>query len=295
MYVLAAGGIENPRLLLAANIGNDHDLVGRYFMDHPEPSGGKFLTIDWGDRRWIPYVDGHPNRRSKTSPLGCITLPRKIQEREGIINSAIGFSYLQPLPSEGYSAFRSLLGKEDRSSEQFGRDLWNVIADIDGFASDASRRIRAEPPPIHILRVETRAQQAPNADSRITLGEERDALGVLLPRLNWRLTDFDRRSARRTLRLVAEELGRLGVGRMKMEFRNWEPEFYYGNHHIGTTRMNAEARLGVVNADCRVHGTSNIYVAGSSVFPTSGNAPPTFTIVALALRLADHIKSTKLS
>ena len=131
---------------------------------------------------------------------------------------------------------------------------------------------------LQMIEVEVYGQQAPNPDSRVTLGEERDALGVPRLKMDWRLSDFDRHSADRTLRLLAQELGRIGLGRMKLAFKDWESDFYYGNHHMGTTRMSDDPRTGVVDADCRVHGVPNLYVAGSSVFTTSGSTCNSFYI-----------------
>jgi choline dehydrogenase-like flavoprotein len=187
-----------------------------------------------------------------------------------------------------------LLGRDesgDRSPRKLASDIWNVVADLDGFAEQTAQEIKEGATVLQMLEVEVYGQQAPNPDSRVTLDDERDALGMPRVRMHWSLTDFDRRSVDRTLRIVAQEFGRLGLGRMHLDFKEWEPDFYYGNHHMGTTRMHDDPRKGVVDRNCRVHGVGNLYVAGSSTFPTSGNAPPTMTIVAMALRLADTIKA----
>ena len=140
------------------------------------------------------------------------------------------------------------------------------------------------------------AEQAPNPDSRVSLVEERDALGLPRIALDWRLTELDKRSLQAGHQAVALELGRTGLGRLQIEdwltadVTTWTPTLTGGHHHIGTTRMSEDPARGVVDGDCRVHGIANLYVAGSSVFPTSGSANPTLTVVALALRLAAHLE-----
>jgi choline dehydrogenase-like flavoprotein len=144
-----------------------------------------------------------------------------------------------------------------------------------------------------MYKVWLRSEQGPNPDSRVTLAEDEDALGVPRARLDWRLGEADLHTIVRAHTHLAAELGRAGVGRVYLPDletdRSWAGAIVGGNHHMGTTRMHGDPRRGVVDPDCRVHGISNLYVAGSSVFPTSGYANPTLTLVALALRLADHL------
>jgi choline dehydrogenase-like flavoprotein len=113
-------------------------------------------------------------------------------------------------------------------------------------------------------------------------------------RLDWRLTPLDRRSVRRTLEIFGAELGRTGLGRLRIILDDdegvWPEDLAGGWHHMGTTRMSDDPRQGVVDRDARVHGMTNLYLAGSSVFPTPGTGTPTMMIVALAMRLADHLK-----
>ena len=142
------------------------------------------------------------------------------------------------------------------------------------------------------FQLHNRLEQAPNPESRVTLSEERDSLGLRRVRLDWRLTDLDKRSLRRAHEILGQEVGRAGLGRFKIELDEgggWPSSLMGGFHHMGTTRMGQECERGVVDVNCLVHGISNLYIAGSSVFPTSGYANPTLTIVALALRLADHV------
>jgi len=143
----------------------------------------------------------------------------------------------------------------------------------------------------------SRQEQAPNPDSRVTLGAERDAMGVPRVRLDWRLTDLDKRSMRTFYEVLGREAGKQGVGRVQIldwlrdGDATW-PAFLSGAwHHMGTTRMHQDPKRGVVDANCRVHGVGNLYVGGAAVYPTSGSANPTLTLVALSLRLADHLKA----
>ena len=149
--------------------------------------------------------------------------------------------------------------------------------------------------PVEAIEVSTRLDPAPNPDSRITLTPERDAFGMPRVQLDWKLSDVDRRSADRALEVLGTELGRAGVGRLQMRplpDDSWPADLEGGYHHMGTTRMSSDERTGVVDADCRVHGLENLYIAGSSVFTTGGSATPTLTLVALTLRLADHLRAS---
>ncbi|MCH9045504.1 MAG: hypothetical protein IIA40_05310 [SAR324 cluster bacterium] len=120
----------------------------------------------------------------------------------------------------------------------------------------------------------------------------RDALGKRRVKLDWRLTRFDSVSVRRSLVILNQELGRALKGRVQLlqsDAAPW-PGAWGPHHQMGTTRIHVDPTKGVVDPDCRGHSVSNLYVAGSSVFPTSGFANPTYTLVALALRPADHLK-----
>jgi choline dehydrogenase-like flavoprotein len=131
-------------------------------------------------------------------------------------------------------------------------------------------------------------------DNRVTLTSERDALGMRRVRLTWRPTAAEHAELGQNIATLARSFGgwQGAVRVMVADSADWpQPEIGWGNHHMGTTRMANDPTQGVVDADCRVHGISNLYVAGSSVFPSCGPINPTLTIVALAMRLADHIKA----
>ena len=125
---------------------------------------------------------------------------------------------------------------------------------------------------------------SPSADRRVTLAEQRDALGVPRAVLDWRLGGEVTRTVTRLQEILAEQLGARGIGTLTPA--EGPPEYTDASHHMGTTRMGRDPRTSVVDPDCRVHGLANLFMAGSSVFPSAGHANPTWTLVALALRLA---------
>jgi choline dehydrogenase-like flavoprotein len=143
------------------------------------------------------------------------------------------------------------------------------------------------------VKFQTIVEAEPNRDSRVTLSEQRDRLGMQRVKVDWQLTDLVKRTFDRTNTLLAQEMEQAGVAKVTLdaplEGRPW-PALLEGTwHHMGTTRMHDSPTLGVVDRNCKVHGMSNLYVAGSSVFPTVGANFPTITITALTLRLAEHV------
>jgi choline dehydrogenase-like flavoprotein len=145
-------------------------------------------------------------------------------------------------------------------------------------------------------RIMAEFEQMPRPDNRIELDRNAaDAFGVARPRLFWKKSDAERRTALVSARLLGEALIRQDIGRERIrEFltdgQPWPDTEQFGSwHHMGGTRMAASPEHGVVDRDCRVFGMSNLFVGGSSVFPTGGHANPTYSIVQLALRLGDHL------
>src|SRR6266542_3883717 len=159
------------------------------------------------------------------------------------------------------------------------------------------------PPPAaaatgRFFHVITRQEQSPNPSSRVTLSAQRDALGMPRAVLDWRMTDLEKRSFQRFYDVLGREFGRSGLGRVQIldwlrsGDPGWPKTLSGGWHHMGTTRMHPDPRSGVVDANCRVHGLGNLSIAGASVFPTGGAVNPTLTLVALSLRLSDHLQRT---
>lgn len=301
-YVLAVGGIENARVLLASRsvrprgLGNENDLVGRFFMEHPHLAGAaQWLLTDSSLYRDLYRWPDAPEGRYVDARMGVLTLPAEVARAERLL----GFSADLQLSSEAQDteAFRSLRrivrdAGRGRVSEDLGRHVGNVLGDLESALRGAYERATGSPGDRVVLT--TRSEQVPDPESRVTLTGERDALGIPRAELRWRLGEGDFASLRRGLERIATEVGRLGLGRMQLLEDEpelpWTDRVVGGWHHMGTTRMSADPARGVVDAQCRLHSVENLFVAGSSVFTTSGWANPTLTLVALAIRLADHLR-----
>jgi choline dehydrogenase-like flavoprotein len=209
-------------------------------------------------------------------------------------------------PFISYEYAKRLTGEGSAGVGTWLRHAANVAADPFGTAGFMlhwirKRTLAARKFPSVIVRpranrfsLDYHGEQQPNSASRVTLGRETDRLGMPKLHIDWRYSRLDVTTAVETLRLLREDLAAWGRGRLDYDPDAVEQQIMrdgaYGGHHIGTARMGGSAATSVVDADCRVHGMRNLYVAGSAVFPTSSQANPTLTIVALALRLADHIK-----
>jgi choline dehydrogenase-like flavoprotein len=306
-YVLAAGGIENPRVLLASNsvvphgIGNHYDQVGRYFMEHPHARGGRVVgNADW---HWLSAFAKRRVNGVEVSP--AITPAEALQRREGLLNTALTLAVRQPEGGNHPLAKRAYLHVKHRTAPtRAGRSMWKATKQL-------VRSYTGLTGPFHPwlmrrmsgldLAIVIRAEQAPNPDSRVRLGTERDATGMPRVALDWRLSDIDVDSVAGLVAALERESRRLGLG--AVEPAKWlaDPDKRWvsdelvsahpigGFHHMGTTRMAGDPRRGVTDGWGRVHGLPNLHIAGSSLFPTGGWANPTLTILALSLRTADRI------
>ena len=151
-------------------------------------------------------------------------------------------------------------------------------------------------PRANLFSLDFNAEQVPNPDSRVRLSEQTDPFGMPRLMIDWRYTDADVKTVASAFRLLQRDVARSTLGELTLEPDEADIEAVirrdgaYGGHHIGTTRMGDDPTTGVVDPNCRVFGVHNLYVAGSAVFPTSGQANPTLTIVALAIRLARHLE-----
>jgi choline dehydrogenase-like flavoprotein len=311
-YVLAAGGIENPRLLLLSGIG-DGELVGRCFMDHPTIRCR--LDLGFYDKRTV----------AERLVLGGLELPEQTLRDEGLLNGTFFVVPARDRELRAAAAAKALLGaaRERRLPQQPLRRAAEVAAGIDALGFVAHRRLARAVPPLEptlrlwrrrstlldtlgvgpvsgwsTLRTRPRAfdlhhviEQPPDPERRVTLGSASDRYGLPVARLHWFVGTRELESAQRAEELLGAELRRRGVGRLRTG-RELAPDgdvagalHPTAHHHLGTTRMHRDPRHGVVDADARVHGVANLFVAGGSVFPTSGFVNPTLTIVALALRL----------
>ena len=288
IYVLATGGLENARTLLLSNksvpagLGNQHDLVGRFFMEHPHLSGfGEIVVADLRRRPRAFTRRVEADGRAATAAFN----PSEAFLRERRLLNAT-FLAGEAGPYYGYT-------RSDWAKAPLHMDMLRAARP---FLADGSGPVDSARPDLlgEWLGLGCACEQVPNPDSRVTLAGERDLLGLPKIRLDWRLTEQDRRSVVEHMRSLAMEYGALGIGRMLLGVEDdgqWPAEVTGGAHHMGTTRMHDDPKQGVVDRNCRVHGVDNLYVAGSSVFTTGGAANPTLTVVALALRLADHLKT----
>lgn len=304
-FVLAAGGIETPRILLLNNrsrprgIGNEHDLVGRYFMEHPAARSGTIVpsTSTLLEQEELYYVPGtlYGDADGRVPSRTVLTLDERVLHREGLLNVAFLLE----------AQTRAFATSGTRAIGTFGRAVVSrplvphlvrhgtaVLRDSLAVSRTAARRVMRRPVDPEVLVMRVQAEQEPRPDSRVTLGRRRDAFGRPLPRLDWRLSQLDTRSIRRAQEVVDQTLAGAGIGVVEDKLgTETAPVLFYGlYHHLGTTRMHRDPKQGVVDPDSRVHAVPNLFVAGSSVFPTAGWANPTLTIVALAIRLADHLK-----
>jgi choline dehydrogenase-like flavoprotein len=295
-YVLACHTIQNARLLLASNrqarngLGNTNDLVGRYFMEHLEMPGADMVLAKPESTKTKIYALDF----GRGTPRGELALTAAKQREYRILNGTASVDPGNP-NDPGFSTFQffdTTLMAAMRAWDKGGRQGPPPLVAKLGAAAGPPQAVP------RFFHLKTRQEQAPNPSSRVTLSTEKDALGMPRARLDWQLTELDKRSIRTYYEVLGRELGRTGIGRVQIrdwllnDDRSW-PSFLSGGwHHMGTTRMNNDPRQGVVDANCRVHGLGNLFIGGAAVYATAGAVNPTLTLVALALRLSDHLKTT---
>jgi choline dehydrogenase-like flavoprotein len=311
--VLACGGLENTRLLMSsdkqmpAGIGNHSGLLGRYYMDHPRAVFGR---VKLTRRVKLDHFLGMPVTGGKMQ-LG-IALSDKIQAEQGLLNNYLS---LEPRYSIGsmelYEAFVKLMKRLLRKGYSGKRfDFKNQeMADVPEMIYlltpkellphfiyytyyKYSRIAKNVFTNLTHLSIVNYSEQESNIASRVYLDSEKDKLGMPKLVLDWKLSDRSLNSSLRLMHLLDEHFRKHDTGYVEEDLTGITHLPYTdASHHLGTTRMSADPKTGVVDANCRVHGIDNLYVAGSSVFPTAGHANPTLTIAALSLRLAGYLKN----
>jgi choline dehydrogenase-like flavoprotein len=302
VFVLCCGGIETARLLLASNrveargIGNRNDLVGRFFQDHLSLGAGRIVPED---RKYLQSVF-NPSYANGVMHTCKIELNDRIRQRHEILN-VLGHLIFEIPQGSGLREVKSVLAELQAGTISVARgamrlarvrDRMDLLRLVVGKLF-LKRRLSMRRGDIY-LRVDS--EQAPNPDSRVMLGGSRDALGMPRAVIDWRISELDIRTLTTFTHLIQQEWARLGLGRVIVPEETPSAESLRRGdmrdvfHHIGTTRMHDDPRKGVVDRDCKIHGVENLYVGSSSVFPTGGNSNPTLTIIALCLRLADHLK-----
>jgi choline dehydrogenase-like flavoprotein len=311
VFILATGGIENPRLLLLSNkvrtagLGNQHDLVGRFFMENPRIDMGE---IELGSPKVSTELYDAMYNYFFQSPIAAnLALNEETQRKEQTLNyRGWIFSVCQGEESRGGEALKNLYRAvkkptmrdhfTDTSLAFWGRNIVNTLTDPVNTAAVISGRLFRSLRSIKRRQLVHICEPAPNPDSRVTLSHRKDRLGLNRVDVDWRMGLLEKRTIRRAQEIIAQELERSGLGRVNGDSlddtrADWSPNLQWVWHHMGTTRMHNDPRQGVVDENCRVHGMSNLFIAGSSVFPTGGSDMPTMTIVALALRLGEHVNA----
>jgi choline dehydrogenase-like flavoprotein len=302
--VLCCGGIENARLMLASNrvapngVGNDRDNVGRYFMDHISSTVGYFETGRSFNLRarfghyWLDDTSG------RHVYLHGVALSREAQERDRLVNC---HAYLEEIdhPQDTWAALERLrtLVKSGRIS---GSDAGCVLSHMGEISRGLyRRRVHHRPQLGAVKRLELHLmlEQVPDRESRVTLStHKKDALGMPLSSIHWKIGERERITAKRMVDLVREEFGQLGLSLPQgvpalNDQSDWIEQCTEKAHPMGSTRMSSNPGEGVVDVHSQVHGVSGLFVAGSSIFPTAGAANPTLMVVATAVRLADRLKA----
>lgn len=300
--VLCCGGIENARVLLSsrtwksAGLGNDRDLVGRFLQDHPNATTANVYPADMrslhalfslqykGPIRYFPKFPLHPRKQQEQQCLNCTShLVFEQDEDSGLAATR-----------EIYRALR-----RNQWPVQIGQRLWRITRDLPFVLHAGSTFLLRRKSPLGspaAIRLQCHSEQQPDPGSRITLSGDTDMLGVPRVRVHWKVNEAERITMRLMTQIMQDELLRLGLAKMQIDSwltdddANWRSHMADSYHHIGTTRMSANQSSGVVDDNCQVFGTRGLFVAGSSVFPTSGYANPTLTIVALSMRLAAYLR-----
>lgn len=326
-FVLAMGGMETPRLLLTSDgvhtggIGNTHDLVGRFYMCHIAGTIGSLRVNGDSDTVWHGYdiaADGTYCRRR-------IALRPDAQESKGLSNAVFRLHHPRIAdPRHGTGPLSAIFLAQRFISYEYAKRLvsdvppsymtWlrhgrNAVIDSPSTARFLFHWLKARTladrkfpsviirPRTNLFSLDFHAEQVPNPDSRIGLGGGVDRFGNRQVKVDWKYCRQDVETVAESFDLLRQELADQSIGSLSLapDERDIETvvrrDGAYGGHHIGTARMGSSERTGVVDRDCKVFGVNNLYVAGSATFPTSSQANPTLTIVAMALRLAAHLGS----
>ena len=284
-FVLACGAIENARLMLASRrqhpdgLGNRNGLVGRFFMEHPSFDTGLISISDMRSARHL--VDPWLQRDNHTVRLD-FKLQAAVQKSLKILNHSAYFVS----PRVRRLNMTEEIGALDRLWRRLRRQANRLFEDDDTEPEERAAETT--------FKLRIRLEQAPNPDSRVKLASDTDRFGKPLAEVAIRFGEAEGRTVGAIQEELAAQLGKAGLGRMRIDVDGsgdeWQERLGWQNHHCGGTRMHSSPREGVVDENCRVFGIDNLWIAGSSVFPCSGHANPTMNLVALALRLGEHLR-----
>ncbi len=301
-FVLACGGFENPRLLLLSRQGAsppamNWNPVGRYYMSHPRSQNLARLQLNQDHPRLSESVRTlvlHRDQKARGRLQFAFSPSEELQRKEQLLNvSGFFFAVSDAKSLAAQRGLAQLTEKKATVRKPFLARLGTVNRHLPTLASGAIHRLMFKPfRPDHLVMVD-QCEQPPDPQSRVMLGQDRDCFGSPLGRLDWRIAPATTDSLRRLHGLLFEAFKRQHLGRFESRLLNeldLVPDYQDCAHPTGTTRMSLDDRIGVVDSQCRVHGLQNLFVAGSSVFPVGGQANPTFAIIALAVRLASHLR-----
>lgn len=291
-FILACGGIEIPRLLLNstfacdAGLGNENDTVGRYFMNHPKGTYGKVQLEDFREK--LPFAKGSVSYQDGYSGYFGIRPTDIVQREEKILNS-----YIRLEPVFFWKNFGRDVDQmfEDiyHAAETFPRLKSRILIGVYRLAEKMGGYKKS-----NLFNIRNFMEMEPKPENRVVLSNATDQFGVPRPVVKHQPTELDKKSMIRIHDIFEKEITEHTWGRCETRLTDdidtW-PIDLDSSHHMGTTRMGNDPDNSVVNENCRLHHSPNVYIAGSSVFPTSGNANPTYTIVALGLRLGRHLAS----
>ncbi|MDX2470428.1 MAG: GMC family oxidoreductase [SAR324 cluster bacterium] len=273
-YVLATGAIENARILLSSNdvnkagVGNDNDLVGRYFQAHGYLiRSTQIITLSPSTKISSLYA---------RNPFGVLALSPKLQTKHQILNMWVGIGRfggkIKPSP-------KNMLGDVQNEYDLLSSDLGQKKNE--GKWYQGANQVFFE--------------QEPDPNNRVTLSEELDWLGTPKSNVSVQISELQKHTLVESMKVIGHAIGQSFSGKVRIDedndriFNSLDDGL--SKHHHGTTRMDDDAKHGVVDSNCLTHSVKNLYVAGASVFPTSSATNPTYTIVAMSIRLADHLKS----
>ena len=319
-YVICCGGVETPRLLLASNgqgsrgVGNDHDLVGRFFQEHVNVG----VPVLAADRRRMAGLF-HGRRLAGVRYYAKLTASAELQRRERLVNvgSQVNYARVETVAERAAKELRGALRRDWRDADARRalaaalRHPWQLASAGCGRAmvrharslDAACSALRVRRVPLYALQgfgamyVCVQTETVPRRVSRVTLDRRADGLGTARAIVDWRVGEAELRTAEVFARRLDVLLRRRGLGYLDLsgfplsrDLDRLSERVGGGCHHMGTTRMSNDPRTGVVDRDCRVHGVENLFIAGSAVFPTSGWSNPTLTLLAVGLRLADRLR-----
>ncbi len=305
-YILATGGLEVTRLLLLSRdvhtqgIGNRFNLLGRYYMSHINSK----IQVQFSEKE--PIIWDYQQFPNGTYYQHSIAIREDKRKQYGLLNQRFFVerpnfsdpSHQSSILSATYLA-KSLINRQ-KISQDFAAHIKNIVVDPQSILSFlykwiTQRTLSKNKLPsvivgsksnLYTLRMDS--EQTPNPNSQVTLSDRKDCFGLNQLKVDWHCSELDISSIQKSVQILNYALDNCGVGKVvSVPKIGSVPQ---GGHHLGTTRMSSTPENGVVDENCKVHDLNNLYVASSSVFVTSSYANPTLTVVALAIRLADHIK-----